>query len=64
MILSDSLAKAIDKSNDASFNMGVIQSIDVVQDVISRLKEGDPKENIGYVNLLDAVIVLLVNLKK
>lgn len=47
-----------------SYDLGVSNSIDVIQDMISRLKEGSPKENLASVMLLDAAITLLVNLKK
>ena len=52
------------KELDAAFNEGVSLSIDVVQSMIARLKEGDPKENIKYVLVLDAVRSLLITIKK
>lgn len=51
-------------SNKAYYNQAVSHSIDVLQDMVARLKEGSPKENLAGVMLLDAAITLLVNLKK
>lgn len=54
---------------DSAFNLGwdkaVEQSIDVLQDMITRIKsEPASNEAVQNVMLLDAAIILLVNLKK
>ena len=46
------------------YNQAIVHAIDVIQDMCNRLKEGDPIENMKYVNLLDAAVTLLINLKK
>ena len=58
------LTERLNMSFDTAYNMGVDHCINMVTSVITGLKMGDPKENIGYVNLLDSVNYLLVTLKK
>jgi len=64
------LVKWIDKYSDLekdqkeTHNEAISLSIDVIQDMIARLKEWNPKDNIQSVQLLDAAITLLINLKK
>lgn len=65
-IPEDILKEWIEKAKplvDSAFDLGVDRSIDVVQDMRDRLKTGDPMAKIEFINLMDAVVTLLVNLK-
>jgi len=64
MELGGKFTKVISENMNAAYNMGVSQSIDVIQDMIARLKEGKPEDNLHHVIVLDAAITLLINLKK
>jgi hypothetical protein len=55
----------VEKSLKDMYNLGVSQSIDVIQDMRDRIKEGRAtNEALMLVNLLDAAVTLLINLKK
>ena len=65
MELTNNLAETISKTINESYNLGVTHSIEVVADMILRMKEVPPThKSLGDVNILDAAIILINNLKK